>query len=105
MLVVLERAPGTTPAEAVLEEKAVAEVAALYLVVEAALAMGIGFGVGWLDEQPAIGTPLDIGIVQRIDVNSHPHGMGRDLATASHGAVAEAGGVVGPHGAGRRVSG
>ena len=52
MLVVLERAPGTTPAEAVLEEKAVAEVATLYLVVEAELAKGIGFGVGWMNSRP-----------------------------------------------------
>ena len=97
VLVVFLRAPGTTPAEAVLEEEAVAEVAFLYLVAIALAAVGIGFACGGFYYLTASFVVTDVGVVEGIDVDGETTCVVGQLLSARDGAITETAGVVGAH--------
>ena len=97
VLVVFLRAPGTTPAEAVLEEEAVAEVAFLYLVAIALAAVGIGLACGGFYYLTASFVVTDVGVVEGIDVDSETTGVVGQLLSTRDGAITETAGVVGAH--------
>ena len=69
MLVVFQRAPRPTPAESVLNEKAVAEVLLCNLVFKRFRAVCIGFARCRLNKQRAVFLTLYTGVIQRIDID------------------------------------
>lgn len=97
MLVVFDRAPAAAPFEAVSSEEAIGLVGAGNLVAEVGLPVGIAHGCRRLDGDGPTTAAADAGIVERIDVNRHAAGVGRQLSAAFYGTKAEAAGVVGTH--------
>ena len=98
VLVVLQRAPGATPGEAVLAEETVAEVMAGNLIGKTLVAVDIGAPGGGLDEQRAVPLPAHAGVVEGVDIDGEATGMVRQARAALDGTVAVARGVVGLHG-------
>lgn len=89
MLVVFDRAPAA-PFEAVSSEEAIGLVGAGNLVAESGLPVGIAHGCRRLDGDGPTTAAADAGIVERIDVNRHAAGVGRQLSSAFYGTKAEA---------------
>ena len=79
MLIILHRLPIAAPSESIFAEKTIAEVAPGYLVFKLAIAVEIGFAGGGLDDGFASTQCLCVGIVERIDVDSHTHPVFRHL--------------------------
>ena len=75
MLVVLERAPVTAPCESVLAEKPIAEVLAVYLVVELAVAVSVCFAPSRLYGGMSVAS-LDARVVEWVDVYGLAQAMG-----------------------------
>ena len=99
MLVVLERMPRASPLEAVLGEKAVAEVALGNLILERLAAIDVRTCSRRLDEQGAILPSFYAGVVEGIDVDCHSQCVIRELLAALNRPIAIARGVVSLHGA------
>ena len=99
MLIVLQGAPAATPAEAMLDEETIAEVARRDLITEASGAVGVWTASLGLHKERAVLPAAHTGIVQRIDVDGHTSGMVRQLARTCDGTIAVARRVVGLHGA------
>ena len=78
MLIVFDCAPLTTPAEAVLLEEPVAQVALRNLVFVRLRAVSIWLAVGWFNLQLAV-PRRHIRVLPWIDVNGHSHRMFRQL--------------------------
>ena len=97
MLPILHRAPGAAPFEAVLNEKAIQEVALDDLVGEALAAVDILRGRGGLHDAAAVLAGTHIGVIERVDVDRHALSMLGELGGAGNPAVAEAGGVIIAH--------
>ena len=77
MLVVLAGGPVATPLEACLGEKLEAEVIVGDLVGEVPRAVAVGLASGGLDEQCAVVEGLDVGVVERVDVDGQSTGVFR----------------------------
>ena len=75
VLPVFHRAPGATPSEAVLQEKAVQEIALDNLVGEALTAVDILHGRSGLHDATSVLARADIRIIEGIDIDSHARGM------------------------------
>ena len=100
MLVVFDSAPGAAPAEAVLDEEAVAGVGSVdegngKLAAGGAVG-GVGLGIGWFHLAVV---EVDVGVVEGIDVDGESLGVLGELGGARDDAEVEAGGVVGCHAA------
>ncbi len=97
VLIVLQRAPVASPAEATLFEEAIAEVGVVYLaryVLAMVSVAGIG---GTLGRSDLTATQIEAGIVERVDVHGHTEAVVRERLTACHTPVAEAGCIVVGH--------
>jgi hypothetical protein len=81
----------------VTEKEAIGQVATVYLAGERAAAVNVWRGGGGLDKQLAVGTLLDAGVIERIQVYGQATGMGRELIGSEDGTVAETTGIVGSH--------
>ena len=97
MLVVLAGGPVTTPLEAGLGEELEAEVVVGDLVGEVPRTVAVGLAGGGLDEQRAVSKGLDVGVVERVDIDSQSSGMLREIVGGGDVAVAEARRVVVAH--------
>ena len=100
MLVVFHGAPGAAPAEAVLDEEAVAGVGGVdegdgHLAAGGAVG-GVGLGIGGFHLAVV---EVDVGVVEGIDVDGESLGVFGELGGARDDAEVEAGGVVGCHAA------
>ena len=73
MLIILHCLPVAAPSESVFAEKTIAEVAPGYLVFKLAIAVEIGSACRRLHDCLASTQCLCIGVVERIDVDSHTH--------------------------------
>ena len=98
MLIVFGAGPGAAPVEAVLEEEAVAEVAANNLVGEVSVTVDVRRAGGGLDDTRARWRDAVIGIVERIDVDGLAVGVLGNGAHAGFAPEIETGGIVGQHG-------
>ena len=81
------------------DEEAVAEVGAVDFIRERARAVAIWGGGGGLYLHAAAGITAVVGIVEGVDVDGQSQCVLRYSGRGGYGAVAEAGGVVGPHAA------
>ena len=97
MLIVFKRPPVAAPNESVLCKEAIGQVLVGDLVFETTLAVGVGTSCFRLDDERTVFAPLHVGIIERIDVNSHTKGMGRKFLAAVDNPIAEARCVVGLH--------
>ena len=75
VLIVFHRAPAAAPGEAVFDKEAVAEIAFLDFVAIGLATVGIGLGVGGLDNLTTILAIADIGVVERVDVDGETTGV------------------------------
>ena len=75
VLVVFHGAPAASPGEAVLDEKAVAEIAFLDFVAIGFTTIGVGFGVGGFNDLTAVLAITDIGVIEWVDVDGEASGM------------------------------
>ena len=98
VLIVLESAPGTTPTETVLKEKAIAEVVGGNLVFKRLRTVNIGLTRCWFNLQRAVFLPAHAGIVERIDVDGKALGVLGEFRAAGNWAIAVTRRVVGLHG-------
>ena len=97
MLVILDRAPVTAPAEALGTEQATGQVVTGNLVGKSFVAVGITGGCGRLDDATAI-AHLHTGVVQRIQIDGQALGVLRESRGPCHRPVTETGSVIGLHG-------
>ena len=97
MLIVLAGGPVTAPFETSLGEELEAEVLVGDLVGEVPRAVAVGFACGGLDEECAVSKGLDVGVVERVDVDRQSTGMLREGGGGSDVAVTEARRVVVAH--------
>ena len=89
MLVVLAGGPVTAPLETGLGEELEAEVVVGDLVGEVPRAVAVRFAGGGLDEQRTVVEGLDVGVVERVDIDGQSTGMLREVVGGSDVAVAE----------------
>ena len=80
MLIILHRLPIAAPSEPIFAEEAVAEVAPGYIVFKLAVAVEIGSACRRLYDCLTATQCLCIGVIERIDVDSHTHPVFRHLA-------------------------
>ena len=94
MLVILHRAPGAAPGEAVFEEELVTEVAGFYLIAVVLGAVGVRLAVRGVDNLGAVLAVTDVRIIEGVDVDGEASGVIGELLRIGHVAVAKAAGVV-----------
>ena len=96
MLVILAGIPVTAPGKAMFLEKAVAQVALIYLVSKILTTVCIDFAAFWGNVVAAvfISAKDDIGVVERINIDCQPIGMFGKAVCTVHNSVIKAGGVV-----------
>ena len=69
MLVVLAASPRASPAKTMFDKLLIAEVGLRYSVSERFAAIGVWYGLGWIDYHFAVCVSLDMRVVERVDVN------------------------------------
>ena len=90
MLVVLAVSPVTTPLEAGLGKETKAEILMVYLVGEVPVSIAVFLTRSGLNEELTVGEGLDVGVVERVDVDGQSAGMLREISGSSDVTVAEA---------------
>ena len=97
VLIVLHASPVAAPAEAVAGEELVSEVVVRDLIFKCSRAIGVGFARVGLYDYGAVLASAHAGILQGVEVDGQPAGVGREfLGTVDH-TVAETRRVIGLH--------
>lgn len=97
VLVVFEASPLASPLEAVGLEEPISEVVTGYLIGKVLGAVGIRAPFLRTDQESPILAALDVGIVERVEVDRHPARMIGELAGIGHVAKVEGRGIICPH--------
>ena len=97
VLIIFPCFPIAAPIEAGLGKEFEAEVVVVNLVGEVPRAVTVGLASGRLDKERAVAERLDVGVVERVDVDGQSTGMLREIVGGSNVAIAEARGIVVAH--------
>ena len=98
MLPVFHGPPRSTPFKAMLQKKAIQKVTLHNFIRKGFTAIHIFDGRCWFhNATPVLACPY-IGIIERVDINSHAHGMLRKFSRTRYLPIAETGGVIIAHG-------
>lgn len=97
VLIIFYRLPCPTPLEPTTGEQFPHEVAPFYLIRKRATTVGILGRHGRLHRQLARPRSPNAWVVERVDVNGHAPGVGRQLLAATHHTITKTARIVGAH--------